>query len=164
MQTRKNQGLFGKGLNTEINKQNYCYTSIYYPVHFSRLQLTLHHTIPWCNNLENKASWKHRRKKEKMLVTSIFSWLQSFPFPKIVSVLFRDKSFYFSHCNPFPKKPLLLPVCSSSLMRTMWEKEKLLKWAISLFYPCYFLPLWELSSIFIKFEIVVCKFSLFGRD
>ena len=37
--------------------------------------------------------------------------------------------------NPFPKKPWFLRVCSTSLLKTFWE----------------------LSAIFIKFEIVVCK-------
>ena len=28
--------------------------------------------------------------------------------------------------NPFPNKPLFLRVCSTSLLKTLWEKEKLL--------------------------------------
>ena len=28
--------------------------------------------------------------------------------------------------NPFPNKPLILRVCSESLLKTLWEKEKLL--------------------------------------
>ena len=27
--------------------------------------------------------------------------------------------------NPFPNKPLFLPVCNTSLLKTIWEKEKL---------------------------------------
>ena len=28
--------------------------------------------------------------------------------------------------NPFPNKPMFLRVCSASLLKTLWEKEKLL--------------------------------------
>ena len=30
------------------------------------------------------------------------------------------------HFNPFPNKPWFLRVCSTSLLKTLWEKEKLL--------------------------------------
>ena len=30
------------------------------------------------------------------------------------------------HVNPFPNKPLFLHVCCASLLKTLWEKEKLL--------------------------------------
>ena len=48
-------------------------------------------------------------------------------------------------------------ICSTSLLKTLREKEKLLvtsnfSFSHSVFYPCK-----ELSAIFIKFEIVVCK-------
>ena len=48
--------------------------------------------------------------------------------------------------NPFPNKPWFLRVYSTSLLKTLWEKEKLL--IRSVFYPFE-----ELSVIFIKFEI-----------
>ena len=31
-----------------------------------------------------------------------------------------------SNINPFPNKPWFLRVCSTSLLKTLWEKEKLL--------------------------------------
>ena len=34
--------------------------------------------------------------------------------------------FYSMLVNPFPKKPWFLCVCSTSLLKTLWEKEKLL--------------------------------------
>ena len=39
---------------------------------------TLYHTIPTFNEPKNEAFWKHCRKKEKMLVTSIFSFSTMF--------------------------------------------------------------------------------------
>ena len=32
----------------------------------------------------------------------------------------------FNYFNPFPNKPWFLRVCSTSLLKTLWEKEKLL--------------------------------------
>ena len=42
--------------------------------------------------------------------------------------------------NPFPNKPLSLRVCTTSLLKTLWEKEKLLltsnfSFSHSVFYP-----------------------------
>ena len=33
---------------------------------------------------------------------------------------------WISRINPFPNKPWILRVCSTSLLKTLWEKEKLL--------------------------------------
>ena len=65
--------------------------------------------------------------------------------------------------NPFPIKPWFLRVRCTSLLKTLWEKEKLLvmsnfSFSHSVFYPCG-----ELFSIFIKFEIVVCNLFHFGK-
>ena len=65
--------------------------------------------------------------------------------------------------NSFPSKPWVLPVCSISLLKTLWEKEKLLVTSNFSFFHSVFYPFDELSSIFIKFEIFVCKFFQFGR-
>ena len=71
---------------------------------------------------------------------------------------------YQSSFNPFSNKPWFLRVCSTSLLKTLWEKEKLLVTSnFFLFYHCVFYPFGELSTIFIKFEIVVCKLFQFGR-
>ena len=67
------------------------------------------------------------------------------------------------HLNPFPNKPWFIPVCNTSRLKTLWEKEKLLVKSNFSFSPSVFYPFWELSAIFIKFEIVVCKLSQFGR-
>ena len=61
--------------------------------------------------------------------------------PSIISFFHND----FLECerviNPFPNKPWFLRVCSSSLFKTLWEKEKLLitsnfSFSHSIFYTC----------------------------
>ena len=59
--------------------------------------------------------------------------------------------------NPFPNNPLFLPVCGTNLLKTLWEKEKLLVTSNFPFSHCVFYPFGEPSVIYIKFEIVVCK-------
>ena len=58
--------------------------------------------------------------------------------------------------NPFPNKPWFLCIYIISLLKTLWEKEKLLvksnfSFSHSVFYQCG-----ELPANFIKFEIVIC--------
>ena len=65
--------------------------------------------------------------------------------------------------NPFPNKPLFLRVCSTGLLKTLLEKEKLLVMSNFSFSCSVFYPFGELSAIFIKLEIVVCKLFQFGR-
>ena len=43
--------------------------------------------------------------------------------------------------NPFPHKPWFLRVCSTSLLKTPWEKEKLLITSKFLLFPQCFLPI-----------------------
>ena len=63
--------------------------------------------------------------------------------------------------SPFPNKPWCLPVCSTSLLKTLWEKKKLLVMSNFSFSPNVFYPFGNLSAIFIKFETVVCKLFQF---
>ena len=65
--------------------------------------------------------------------------------------------------NSFPNKPWFLHVCSTSLLKTLWEKEKLLITSNFSFSHSVFYLLGKLSANFIKFEIVVCKLLEFGR-
>ena len=62
-------------------------------------------------------------------------------------------NFFF---NPFPYKPWFLRVCNKSLLKTLWEKEKLLITTNFSFSHSVFYPVGELSAIFIRFEIVSC--------
>ena len=70
--------------------------------------------------------------------------------------------FYFLF-NLFPNKPWILRVRSTSLLKTLWEKEKLLVTSNFSFSRSIFYPFGHLSTIFIKFKIVVCKLFQFGR-
>ena len=60
--------------------------------------------------------------------------------------------------NPFPNKPWFLRVCSTSLLKTQWGKEKLLVTSNFSFSHSVFYPFGELYTIFIKLKIVVCEF------
>ena len=65
--------------------------------------------------------------------------------------------------NPFPNKPWFLRVCSTSLLKTLWEKEKLLVTSNFSFSHIVFYPFRKLSAIYIIFEIVVWKVFQFVR-
>ena len=63
--------------------------------------------------------------------------------------------------TPFPNKPWFLRVCSMDLLKTLWEKEKLLVTSNISFSHIVFHTLGELSAIFIKFDNVsAAAFSL----
>ena len=64
--------------------------------------------------------------------------------------------------NPLPNKPWFLRVCSTSLLKTLWEKEKLPVMSNFSFFRSVFYQLQELFAIFIEFEITVCKLFQFG--
>ena len=66
--------------------------------------------------------------------------------------------------NPFPNKPWFLRVCSTSILKTLWEKEKLLIMRNFSFSYCVFYPFWEFSALFIEFEIVIGNLFQFGAD
>ena len=59
--------------------------------------------------------------------------------------------------NSFPDKPGCLLACSKGLLKALWEKEKLLVTSNFSISQSIFYPFGDLSAIFIKFEIVVCK-------
>ena len=65
--------------------------------------------------------------------------------------------------NPFPNKPWFYSGYSTGLLKTLWEKKKLLETSNFFFSHSVFCPFEELSAIFIKVKIIVCKLSLFGR-
>ena len=69
---------------------------------------------------------------------------------------------YLWNFNPLPHKPWFLSVCSTSLIKTLWEKEKLLRTSNFSFSHSVFYPFGKLSAIFINFKIVVCKLFQFG--
>ena len=62
-----------------------------------------------------------------------------------------------STVNSFPSKPLFLHGCTTILLKTLWEKEKLLITSNFSFFHSVFYLFEELPGIFIKFKIVVYK-------
>ena len=66
-----------------------------------------------------------------------------------------------SPLNSFPNKPWFLQVCTTSRLKTLLEKEKLLVTSNFSFSNSVFYPLREVSVIFIKFVILVCKLFQF---
>ena len=65
--------------------------------------------------------------------------------------------------NPFLNKLWFLHACSTSLLKTLWEKEKLLITSNFSFSYSVFHLFGEFSTISITFKIVVCKLFQFGR-
>ena len=72
-------------------------------------------------------------------------------------------SFYIVSFNPFLHNDTFCRPWRTNLFKTLWEKEKLLVMSNFSFSHSVFYPFEELSSIFIKFKIVVCKLFQFGR-
>ena len=63
--------------------------------------------------------------------------------------------------NLFPNKPWFLRVCSTSLLKTMWEKEKLLVTSNFSLSHSVFCLFGELSASFIKFiNLSNCRLQL----
>ena len=81
----------------------------------------------------------------------------------MVQQLLEREQTRIKFLNPFPNKPCFLRVCSSSLLKTLWEKKKLLVASNFSFSHIVFYSFGELSAIFIKFEIVIRKLFQFGR-
>ena len=81
------------------------------------------------------------------------------PFPKHGS--YKMESIFL---DPFPNKPSFLRVCSTSLLKTLWEKDKLLVTSNLSSSRSVFYQFGELFAIFIKFEIVVCKIFQFEES
>ena len=59
--------------------------------------------------------------------------------------------------------PGFLHVCGTSLLKTLWKNKKLLITSNFSFSHSVFYPFGELSPIFIRYEIVVCKLFKVGR-
>ena len=81
-------------------------------------------------------------------------------------ILLFGTEYFFGVCkcfqySPFPNKPWFLRVCSTSLLKILWEKEKLLIRSNFSVSHSVFYPFRELFDIFIKFEIVFYKLFQF---
>ena len=114
------------------------------PLMFFLVSLTLYHTIPTFNNYEAEGYGKHCGKRTKFwLQAEVISFFHNVFYPT------KDTSYHLS-INPFPNKPWFLHVCSMSLLKTPWKKEKLLITSNFSFFHSVFYPLRQLSAIFIK--------------
>ena len=68
------------------------------------------------------------------------------------------KCAILNNINPFPNLPLYLRVCSTSVLKRLWEKEESLKMSDFSLSHSVFFSLRKLSAIFMKLAIiVVCK-------
>ena len=86
----------------------------------------------------------------------------------VVCLCFKDIFLFYwprkkGVFNPFPNKPRFLRVCSTSLLKTLWEKKKLLVTSNFSLSHSVFFSFGELSAIFIKIKIVVWNFFQFDR-
>ena len=135
---------------------------------------TLYHTMTNFEPPKAKSLWKSLWEKENMLVYQHFLLvLQCFQpcqiifhhFHHIWFVIMEKLSIHTcqSFVNPFPNKPWFSRVCSTSLLKTLWEKEKLLVKSNFTFFHSVFYPSEKLSSSFINSEIVICKLFQFER-
>ena len=68
----------------------------------------------------------------------------------------------FGQVEPFPKQALVFRVCSSSLLKMLFEKDKLLVTSTFSFSRSVYTHLENFSAISIKFENVACKLFLLG--
>ena len=92
---------------------------------------------------------------------------------RVENILGERKEAFFQHFVPFSQyilkrllfqnKPWFLLVCSTSLLKTLWEKVILLIVSIFSISHSVLCSFGELSTIPIKFEIVVYKLFQFGR-
>ena len=113
--------------------------------------------------------WKHCGKRGKC------SWRDISPFPTLFSTRFENfvplsSNLKLSSSNSFSLEESKicclgkdLRVCLTSLLKTLWEKEKLLVTSNFSFSHSVFYPFRELFTIFINFKIVICKLFHFGR-
>ena len=65
--------------------------------------------------------------------------------------------------NPFPNKPWFLRVYGTTLLKTLWEKEKMLVTSIFSFSHSVFYSVKEINHHFSNIQIVVCKCFQFGH-
>ena len=151
-----------------------------FPQCFLPIWKTFHHFHQiWNCRLQTLSIWKSLKfvvwERVKLFVateSSVVEWQSIQLFPKIFVWICEHVStnnkmnwkltgvsisfVYWRTTIPFPNKPWFLRVCSTSLLKTQWEKEKLLvtsnfSFSHSVFY------------IFIEFKVVVCKAFKFER-
>ena len=63
-----------------------------------------------------------------------------FPYDRTENSVGKEDNACYHYINRFPNKPWFLRVCSKSLLKTLWEKKKLLVASNFFFFPPCFLP------------------------
>ena len=112
-------------------------------------------------------------EKEKLLIMSNFSFSHSV-FKRLLLQIRKNQGLFgkgLKVCFSYNYLYLLtlsltspgFYVSAVQVLKTQWEKEKLLVTSNFSLSRSVFYPFGELSVIFIKFEIVVCKPFQFGR-
>ena len=105
-----------------------------------------------------KKTWRYMlwRGRENLFVLTTIYCIFCFLFQLPYLILYNKKliCLYF---NISVNKPLVLCVCSTRRLKTLWEKKKLLITSNFSFSNSVFYPFGELSAILIKLKIVVCK-------
>ena len=101
-------------------------------------------TITARPKLDRRSSYSPKKKTLNVVPLTFHQTVPFYPFSNNVF-------------NPFPNKPWFLSVCSTGLLKTLWEKEKLLLTSDFTFSHSVFYQYGELSAISIRFEIIVCK-------
>ena len=100
--------------------------------------INIHLLVPSQDHLQRSRSNIKVTRVQKMAVSG------AFVFHKHILLKY---SFY-----SFTNKPWFLGVCITSLLKTLWEKEKwLVASHISFFQQCFY-PFWEISAIFINLK------------
>ena len=100
---------------------------------------------------------------QKAFFFNVLKWVYMEERVKLLFFKLQTGLSGFEQLNCFPNKPWFLHVCSTSLLKTLQEKEQLLVTSNFSFSHSVFYPFEELSSILINFEIVICKVFQFGR-
>ena len=80
---------------------------------------------------------QHCEKRRNCLLQAISPFLTTF------CTLYGSYFPFYMNLNPFPNKPWFLRVCSTTLLKSPWEKEKLLLTSNFSFFPQCFLPIWR---------------------
>ena len=144
LQTRKNQGLFGKGLTYIILTQSFVTWQLIFEILCTCVNLQIHtfdYTVYivfllFCvrlfssfpqNHCRYNGQWLERNESCHNGIWSVWHYMLEFLLCtcRIESFLFLPAIFLFQ-LTPFPNKPWFLRVCSTNLLKTLWEKEKLL--------------------------------------
>ena len=100
-------------------------------------------------------------EQEKLLIMSNFSFSHSV-FKRLSFLHSKNQGLFGKGFNSFQNKPWFLRVWSTSLLKTLWDRKKLLVTSNFFFSHRVSYPFVEISAFFVKFEIVVCKLLQFG--